>query len=155
MSLAEIIEKYQKEIADESILIEYNLFFTNVVKQDCKFVLDDSTEIRELDDILLTIKRIDKNAEIYVSTYGISYLNNKIFIYADTLWINTIMEIKEISNLFKNNPNIEPSDIALWDEDETMDGAAALVVLEDGKGESYKSLIEKREPGKIKSLYWD
>lgn len=155
MSLAEIIEKYQKEIADESILIEYNLFFANVVKQDCKFVLDDSTEIRELDDILLTIKRIDRNAEIYVSIYGISYLNNKIFIYADTLWINTIMEIKEISNLFKNNPNIEPSDIALWDEDETIDGAAALVVLEDGKVESYKSFIEKREPDKIKSLYWD
>ena len=79
MILAEIIEKYQKEIADESILIEYNLFFTNVVKQDCKFVLDDSTEIRELDDILLTIKRIDRNAEIYVCTYGISYLNNKLF----------------------------------------------------------------------------
>lgn len=155
MSLIEIIEKYQKKIADESILIEYNLFFINVIKQDCKFVLDKSTEIRELDDILLTIKGIDRNAEIYVSTYGISYLNDKIFIYADTLWINTIIEIEEILNLFKKNPNIEPSDIALWDEDKTIDGTAALVVLEDGKVESYKSFIEKRELGKIKSLYWD
>ena len=65
------------------------------------------------------------------------------------------MEIKEISNLFKNSLNIEPSDVALWDEAETIDGVAGLVVLEDGKVESYKSFIEKREPGKIKSLYWD
>lgn len=155
MSLIEIIEKHQKEIADESILIEYNLFFKNVAKQNCKFVLDKSTEIRELDDILLTIKGIDSNAEIYASTYGISYSNNKIFIYADTLWINTIIEIKEILNLFKKNPNINPSDMALWDEDETINGTATLVILEDGKVESYKSFIEKRELGKIKSLYWD
>lgn len=155
MSLIEIIEKHRKKIADESILIEYNLFFANVVKKNCKFVLDKSTEIRELDDILLKIRGIDRNAEIYVSTYGISHLNNKIFVYADTLWINTIIEIEEILNLFKRNSNIEPSDIALWDEDKAIDGTAALVVLEDGKVESYKSFIEKRELGKIKSLYWD
>lgn len=75
MSLVEIIKKHQKEIANDNILIEYNLFFANVAKQDCKFVLDDSTEIKELD--------------------------NKLFIYADTLWINTIIEIKEISHLLK------------------------------------------------------
>lgn len=57
--------------------------------------------------------------------------------------------------MFKKDPNIEPSDIALWDEDGTIDGTAALVVLEEGKVESYKSFIEKRELGKIKSLYWD
>ena len=77
------------------------------------------------------------------------------FIYADTLWINTIIELDEISHLFQKTPNIEPCDIALWDEDETLDGVAALVVLEDGKVESYKSFMEKRELGKIKSLYWD
>lgn len=155
MSLDEIIKKHQKEIADDSILIEYNLFFENVMKQDCKFVLDESSEIEELDDIILTIKGIDRNAEIYVSTYGINWLDKKLFIYADTLWINTIIELDEISHLFKKNPNIESCDIALWDEDETIDGVAALVVLEDGKVESYKSFIEKRDLGKIKSLYWD
>lgn len=155
MSLDEIIKKHQKEIADDSILIEYNLFFENVMKQDCKFVLDESSEIGELDDIILTIKGIDRNAEIYVSTYGINWLDKNLFIYADTLWINTIIEVEEIARLFKKTPNIEPSDIALWDEDETIDGAAALVVLADGKVESYKSFIEKRELGKIKSLYWD
>ena len=155
MSLDEIIKKHQKEIADDSILIEYNLFFENVMKQDCKFVLDENSEIGELDDIILTIKGIDRNAEIYVSTYGINWLDKKLFIYADTLWINTIIELDEISHLFQKNPNIEPCDIALWDEDETLDGVAALVVLEDGKVESYKSFMEKRELGKIKSLYWD
>lgn len=129
MSLVEIIKKHQKEIANDNILIEYNLFFANVAKQDCKFVLDDSTEIKELD--------------------------NKLFIYADTLWINTIIEIKEISHLFKKNLNIEPSDIASLAENETIDGVVALVVLEDGKVESYKSFIKKRELDKIKSLYWD
>ena len=57
--------------------------------------------------------------------------------------------------MLKKNPNIEPSDIALLDENETIDGAVALVVLEDGKVESYKSFIKKRELDKIKSLYWD
>lgn len=155
MSLVEIIKKHQKEIANDNILIEYNLFFANVAKQDCKFVLDDSTEIKELDNIILTIKGIDRNAEIYVNAYGISNLDNKLFIYADTLWINTIIEIKEISHLFKKNLNIEPSDIASLAENETIDGVVALVVLEDGKVESYKSFIKKRELDKIKSLYWD
>lgn len=155
MSLIETIKKHQKEIGNDNILIEYNLFFANVVKQDCKFVFDDCTEIRELNDIILTIKGIDKNAEIYVNTYGISCLDNKIFIYADTLWINTIIETKEISELFKKNTNIEPSDIVLLDEDEIIDGVVALVVLADSKVESYKSFIKKRELDKIKSLYWD
>lgn len=117
MSLVEIIKKHQKEIANDNILIEYNLFFANVAKQDCKFVLDDSTEIKELDNIILTIKGI--------------------------------------SHLFKKNLNIEPSDIASLAENETIDGVVALVVLEDGKVESYKSFIKKRELDKIKSLYWD
>ena len=155
MDLIKLINKYKNEILDDSILIEYDLFFNNLFKENCKFVFDDDKELKELNDVILKIKKIDKNAEIYVNTYGINFKNKKIFIYADTLWIDTVVKLNEIFNIFRVFSKIEPSSIVSLDIDETIDGTVSLVFSLDGKIEDYESFIRNRRLSKIKSLYWD
>ncbi len=155
MDLINLINKYKNEILDDSILIEYDLFFNNLFKENCKFVFDDDKELKELNDVILKIKKIDKNAEIYVNTYGINFKNKKIFIYADTLWIDTVVKLNEIFNIFRVFSKIEPSSIVSLDIDETIDGTVSLVFSLDGKIEDYESFIRNRRLSKIKSLYWD
>ena len=111
MDLIKLINKYKNKILDDSILIEYDLFFNNLFKENCKFVFDNDKELKELNDVILEIKKIDKNAEIYVNTYGINFKNKRIFIYADTLWIDTIVKLDEIFNIFRGFSKIEPSSI--------------------------------------------
>ena len=112
-------------------------------------------ELKELNDVILEIKKIDKNAEIYVNTYGINFKNKRIFIYADTLWIDTIVKLDEIFNIFRGFSKIEPSSIVSLDIDETIDGTISLVFSLDGSTEDYESFIRNRRLSKIKSLYWD
>lgn len=127
MDLIKLINKYKNKILDDSILIEYDLFFNNLFKENCKFVFDNDKELKELNDVILEIKKIDKNAEIYVNTYGINFKNKRIFIYADTLWIDTIVKLDEIFNIFRGFSKIEPSSIVSLDIDETIDGTISLV----------------------------
>ena len=155
MDLINLINKYKNEILDDSILIEYDLFFNNLFKENCKFVFDNDKELKELNDVILKIKKIDKNAEIYVNTYGINFKNKNIFIYADTLWIDTVVKLNEIFNIFRVFSKIEPSSIVSLDIDETIDGTVSLVFSLDGKIEDYESFIRNRRLSKIKSLYWD
>ncbi|MDE6434661.1 MAG: hypothetical protein K2L07_10600 [Lachnospiraceae bacterium] len=153
MDLNELVSKYQKKISNDSLLIEYKLFFDNIAKGYCRFAIDECDELEQLNDIILKIKEKDKNAQIYVCTYGVDYMDNGIHIYGDTLWIDTIIDIEKMYGFFKNSREIEPSDIALFDE--AIDGIVYLVISADGKVEDYKSFIENRQLDKIKSLYWD
>lgn len=155
MDLIKVINEHRSEILNDSILIEYDLFFKCFIEKRCRFVIDDNEELEELDDVIFKIKRKDRNAEIFVSTYGIDFTDEPIHVYADTLWINTIIELEGIFELFRNFPRVEPSDIVLLKENETIDGTVSLVVLPDDKVEDYKSFINKRQINKIKSLYWD
>ena len=155
MNLIEIVNKYQNEILDKSILVEYGLFFNEVAENRCKFVIDELEELEELNCVVRKIVVEDKNAEIYVNTYGIDFEEENIYIYADSLWINTMLEVKEIYDFFEDFHKIEPTDIVSLVEDETIDGTVALVILANGIEENYRSFIKKRKLSKIKSLYWD
>ncbi len=155
MNLIEIISRYQKEVADKSILVEYELFFKNIIEKNCKFVLDDIVQLEKLNNVILKIKEKDIDSEIYVNTYGIDFMDEEVCIYADTLWINTVIDLEEILGFFKYFQDIEPSDIILLSEPEMIDGMVELVVLTDCEVENYESFIKKRELSKIKSLYWD
>lgn len=84
---------------NEGLLIEYGLFFENILKQHCTFVLDNDNSIGILNNVLLRIKESDKNAEIYVNTYGIDFIKENLYIYSDTLWINTVIGKKYLVSL--------------------------------------------------------
>lgn len=155
MNLMEVISEYQSKISDTGILIEYELFFQKANKKYCRFVIDDEDELRKLDRIILKIREIDIDSEIYVNTYRIGTQDEIVCIYADTLWINTVIGLNELADFFENIREVEPSDIVLLAEDEAIDGTVALVVSADNKIEDYNSFIKKKSLNKIKSLYWD
>ncbi len=155
MDLIKIVNANQSKISGGGILIEYNLFFMNLNERLCRFAIDDNEELLELNNAIFEIQIKDVNAEIFVSTYGISFTNEIMYIYGDTLWINTSIGIEELNNLFRNYSKVKPSDIALLKEDEKIDGILESVVLEDGKVEDYELFINRRQISKIKSLYWN
>ncbi|MBD5088428.1 MAG: hypothetical protein HDT30_06385 [Clostridiales bacterium] len=155
MNFIEVITKYQDKILDDGVLIEYNLFFSNLYKKYCRFAIDEKEEIEKLNDVIKKIRESDKNAEIYVCTYGIDFMDDGIYIYADTLWINTTIDLEKIYTYFENYREVEPSDIVLLSEDEMIDGIMTLVFSSNGNVEDYKAFIQKKELNKIKSLYWD
>lgn len=133
MNLIEIVRKYQNEILDNGILVEGGVFFNEVAENHCKFVIDDCKELVELNIVIKKLIAKDKNAEIYVNTYGIDFEEENIHIYADSLWISTMTEAEEIYDFFKYFPKVEPTDIVPLVEDETIDGTVALVISTDGK----------------------
>lgn len=155
MNLIEIVSKYKNEILDNTILVEYGLFFDEVAEKHCKFVIDEPDELEKLNIVIKKFIAKDKNAEIYVNTYGVDFKEEYIHIYADSLWINTMIESEEIYYFFKGFRKVEPTNIVTLVEDETIDGTVAMVISADGKGEDYRSFIKKRQLSKIKSLYWD
>ena len=155
MSLIEVVKKYQNKILDDGILVEYDLFFNEDAENGCIFAIDEYDKLKELDNVILKIRESDKDAEIYVNTYDIDFSKERIVIYADTIWINTVNTIEEIYSFFRNFREIEPADIVLLSEDETIDGPVALAVSTEYKVEDYESFIEKRKLSEIKSLYWD
>ena len=155
MNLIEIVRKYQNVIVDNSILVDYKLFFNDDFKEICKFVIDDDTNLKELHKVISMIKEKDRKSEFYVNTYGVNLVNDKIYIYADTLWINTTIDLEEILGFFEYFHSIEPSDIDQLSEDELIDEIVTLVILGNDDIKDYKSFIEERKLSKIKSLYWN
>lgn len=155
MNLLEVIGKYQDQISDNGILVEYNLFLKNIIEKHCKFVIDDIVDLENLNNVILKIKERDIYSEVYVSTYGIDFTDTEILIYGDTLWINTLIGPEVISDYFNDFQAIKPSDIVSLDESETIDGTIALVISADNKVEGFQPFIEKKQLSRIKSLYWD
>lgn len=150
-----IVKKYQDKLLDKGILIKYNLFFDESTKSQCKFVIDDCEKLEVLNKIVQKIIKQDRNAEIYVNTYSINFDGKNTHIYADTLWINSIISLEELYSFFNDNKNIEPGDIVTLANDEAVDGDIAIVVRSKDNVEDYKLFIEKKQLTKIKSLYWD
>ena len=155
MSLVDVVKKYQNELSNKGILVEYSLFFDESTKSQCKFVIDDCEKLDVLNKIVQKIIKQDRNAEIYVNTYSINFDGKNTHIYADTLWINSIISLEELYSFFNDNKNIEPGDIVTLANDEAVDGDIAIVVRSKDNVEDYKLFIEKKQLTKIKSLYWD
>lgn len=154
MNLSEKITYFQNVVQDNFVLIEYDLFFNNI-PDCCIFAVDDHEELEKLDNIIVKIKKKDKKAEIYVCTYFISFTNRWQPIYADNIWIDTVIDIKELEGLFAEFRGIEPYSIVSVADDDTLDGTPAMVFLSDGTDVDYSNFSKDKELSKIKSLYWD
>lgn len=154
MNFIDLINKYKNKIKDKTFLVEYDLFFDINSRDFCKFAIDDSKELKELDDTILRIKEIDKSVEIYVNTYEIIFIDKKLFIYSDTLWINTEISLEDINKIFKNT-EIEPGYIDLLSDVINNEEDVELVISSINKIEDYDLFINKRQLSKIKSLYWN
>lgn len=152
MNLSEKIIGCQNAIQDNFVLIEYDLFFANI-PDCCMFAIDDCEELEKLNSIIIKIKEMDKMAEIYVCTYIIDFTNRWKPVYADNIWVNTVIDITDMERLFGNCREIEPCYVVLASDDDTMEGIPALIFSSEGAVLDYNTFIEKRELSKIKSLY--
>ena len=88
MSLTKIIREQQDRDLklNESILVEYNLYFEEIEKKNCFFSVDDYEGLKEINKVISQIRKEDKEAEIYVNTYGINFREEPIYIYMRTLY---------------------------------------------------------------------
>ena len=154
MNLAEKIIDFQNAVQDNFILIEYDLFFKNI-PDCCIFAIDDHEELEKLNDIIVKIRKLDKKAEIYVCTYIIDFSIHWQPIYADNIWIDTVINIKELEGLFENCQGIEPCNVVLVSEDDTLEGVPTMIFTSDGKVQSYQSFSANKYLNNLKSLYWD
>lgn len=154
MNLAEKIIDFQNTVQDNFVLIEYDLFFNNI-PDCCIFAIDDHEELEKLNDIIVKIRKLDKKTEIYVCTYIIDFSIHWQPIYADNIWIDTAINIKELEGLFAESREIEPCNIVSVADDDTLDGIPAMVFLSDGTDKDYSTFIKDKELSKVKSLYWD
>ena len=67
MNLIDLVREYKSEISDNSILVEYALYFNEVAENRCKFAIDEYEELKVLKDAISRLMAKDKNAEIYVN----------------------------------------------------------------------------------------
>ena len=153
MNIFDEISKYQ---GDNCTLVEYELFYDNIFKGCCRFAIDEQEDLKKLNNSILKLKEIDKNAKIYVYTYGIDLIKDWKCIYGDILLIDTIMDIGELHDIFQDAKEVEPSDIVLLSEDETINQEEiAVVFLSEGTVEDYRSFIKKKQINDMKRLFWD
>lgn len=155
MDILKKISRYRDEILKNCILIEYDLFYNSIFERYCKFAIDESEELEKLNNVIMKLKERDQNADIYVCTYGIDFANDWKYIYADTLWIDTIIDVAGLYSLFKHSREVEPSNIVLLSEDEMINGVIMLVFSSDTTVQDYMSFVEKRHIVNIKCLFWD
>ena len=119
MNLIEIVNKYQNEILDKSILVEYGLFFNEVAENRCKFVIDELEELEELNCVIRKIVVEDKNE--YKEEYTIDFNKLKEQNKETVAWIkvnNTNIEypvVKANNNNFYLNHSFDKSEnLAGW-----------------------------------------
>lgn len=155
MNIFKEVNQYRDEILNNCVLIEYDLFYNNIFESHCRFAIDEREELEKLNNVILKIKQRDEKADIYVCTYGIELANDWKYIYADTLWIDTIIDVAELYSLFKYSREVEPGNIVLLSEDEMINGEIVLVFSSDRTVQDYKSFLGKRQLINIKCLFWD
>lgn len=155
MNIFEKVNQYRDKIHNNSVLIEFDLYYNGIFEQHCSFAIDEQEELEAFNNVIKKLKEKDENAEVYVSTYGIDLANDWGCIYADALWIDTKLDIEELYDLFEHSREVEPSAIMLLTEDETISVETVMVFSSDGTVQDYMAFVKNRRLSNVKNLYWD
>ena len=151
MNIIQQIQKYDDQTKEKGFLVQQDLFFDKTLQENCRFVLDEPETMQMLHNFLDKIKIMDKTAQVYVSTYPLYNEQEKPFLYADTLWIDTEVSLEEIAQYFADCRVIEPSSIDAVTREEIQE--IDFVFTEKVMG--CKKFFQKKNLERIKSLYWD
>ena len=117
------------------------------------FVLDEETQIEQLEEVFLEIKKFDNSIEIFVSTYPIEIIENGIRMYSDMLWIKTKLECIQLESIFTKYRQSEPSSI--FDLTEEEKGCVELYIDTEFRQKEFAMVSDLFELDEIKILYWD
>ncbi len=122
-------------------IIDYKAFFED---NNCRFSLDEISELQELKMILSRILIDDRSAKIYVSMHydKLEDIYKNLFWYSDTIILDTNITVDEIETYFADC-GFKPS--AIIEQEEQLQ----LVPI-DGKNTVYKNKCKN-----LISIYWD
>lgn len=151
MDIIQRIQKYDDQTKEKGFLVQEDLFFDKTLQESCKFALDEPQAMQMLHNFLDKIKRMDKTAQVYVNTYPLYYEQEKPFLYADTLWIDTRISLEEIAQYFADCRWVEPSSI----DAVTFAEIEEIQFVFTEKVRECKSFFQNKNLKRIKSLYWN
>lgn len=158
MELLEMYHNVKLQISeDDSILIDYDLFFDDQ-KENCKgFVIDEEDELEKVLYVLSKLKKQFVDSTVYVCAYGEEIINNKgeEIIYADSLWIHTKESVNNLVSFFEELDSLEPS--AIFPLSETEDYFQKKILLFQSTGDivNLKDKVNESFMKDIKCIYWD
>lgn len=138
----------------DCILVDYDLFFDEQLgKYNC-FSIDEEDELEKIKEVCYKLMQLGAKTYIFAYSEDENSLGEK-YIYADCLWIDTRLTVKDLSGFFvKKYKSIEPSDISLIKDTGYNQNDLFLFKL-TGKVVKFKEIINETTMEDIKSLYWD
>lgn len=156
MKLSNMMQNLKIVIPQQDyILIDFELFFDECLGDYNIFCIDEDNDIIILKKILKNFMSQDNTAELYVCAYSYettNYLGKKTM-YADTLWINTKKDIKEIEKLFAPYRLLLPSDISLLKNEQGYKQKEIYLFKKNGDITKIKTTDGFQD--NVKVIYWD
>lgn len=141
---------YNEDIIGKCAIIEWEQYKKINVNS---FVLDEETQIEQLEEVFLEIKKLDNSIKIFVSTYPIEKFEKGIRMYSDMLWIKTKLDCSQLQSRFTNYCQSEPSSIFDLTEDEK--GYVDIYIDTEFQYREFTMVSNLFKSGEIKILYWD
>jgi len=154
--LKEVFQNLNAESNVNYILADFESFFCD---QDgyTRFSLDEE-DVPLLKKTISAIKKNDESSRIFVCIYGneLTDKDNKKFIYADSLWILTDLEIQRLSDLFDDlSPEISPSSISTHESVEELVNNGVMLIDDNNSIVCFLDEHGKECLDKLKIIYWD
>jgi len=153
--LKEIFKNSDTESNVNYILADFESFFYDQ-NGYARFSLDEE-DIPLLKKTISAIKKIDESSRIFVCIYGneLTDKDNKKFIYADSLWVLTNLEIQRLHDLFDDlSPDISPSSISTHESVEELVNNGILI-KDNNSTVCFLDEYGKECLDKLKIIYWD
>ena len=141
---------YDEDILGKCAIIDWEQYKKININS---FVLDEETQVEQLEEVLLEIKKLDNSIKIFVSTYPIEKNENGIRMYSDMLWIKTKLECIQLESLFAKYRQSEPSSIFDLTEDEK--GYVDIYIDTEFQHREFAGVSNLFKIDEIKILYWD
>lgn len=140
--------------ADDSILIDYDLFFDDQ-RENCKgVVIDEEDELEEVLALVSKLKKQFSDSTVYVCAYG-EILSGINVIYADSLWIHTKENVNDLVSFFEELDLLEPEDIFPLSETEDYFQEKILLFQSTGDVVNLRDKVDESFMKDIKCVYWD
>lgn len=141
---------------DDIVLTDFDIFFNEHEKEYNRFVLDDDEDKSKLCRFIKVIRETDRNAQIYVCTYGQENIfNGKKTVYADQIWIDTIMTKARTESIMTQTDLPIPSDICVLSECNEIAYDKIYHIRRNSENKPVTDLLNKEKTGRFITLYWD
>ena len=116
--------------------------------------VDDENELNQIREFCQRLIRLGAKIYVYAYSENVDSLG-KGYIYADCLWVDTTLSIKDLNVFFEQYKNVEPSDISLIKETGEYNQRNLYLFKLTGEIVEFKEIIDETNLDNIKSLYWD